>query len=151
MVGSSDDDAVDIVAAEDFPVIQVFLAAGSELLFGRQTAGLGNITDGPDLGILGLGRQTQQVGGASADAETGDANTLVGAEDTAVGGGRPGGGGGQKPSASLTAPTPWRPPSRGACGGGWRSRAAWCTTRKSCSWTNPPPASTRPPAFRCGR
>src|ERR1017187_6085217 len=38
----------------------------------------------------------QQVGGASADAATGDANTLVGAEDTAVGGGRPGGGGGQK-------------------------------------------------------
>src|ERR1039458_8813343 len=32
----------------------------------------------------------------AARPEAGDANTLVGAEDTAVGGGRPGGGGGQK-------------------------------------------------------
>ena len=55
------------------------------------------------------------------------------------------------PSAWPTAPTRWRRRFRGACGGGWRLRAGWCTTRRFCFWTSRPPAWTRPRAFRCGR
>ena len=56
-----------------------------------------------------------------------------------------------KPSVSPTGPTPWRPRFRAACAGGLKLPAGWCTIRNSCSWTSPPPASTRPRAFRFGR
>src|ERR1035438_4425446 len=99
VVRRADHHAVDIVAPQHLPVIQVILATGSELLFRRQAAGLGNIADRYDLGVLRLGRQAQQVGGATAHAEAGNAYTLVGAEDTAIGGGRPDGGRFQKIAA----------------------------------------------------
>jgi hypothetical protein len=86
MVRSANHGDVDVVARQHFPVVQILLAAGSKFLFRRQASRLGNIADRYNLCILRFGRQTQQVGRASAHAETSDANALVCAEDTAIGG-----------------------------------------------------------------